>query len=118
MQTQLPFFPSETKLINPTLGFREQEGLVYYLHNANPIYCHSQSDRNSYRFILGNLIGNHLCSIRELSEALGENRKNIERYAQRFREKGAEDFFSRKETWGQCYKGNRRLAAGNPTTVR
>jgi biotin operon repressor len=50
------------------------------------------------------LISNHLCSITELSEALGENRKNIERYARCFREKGAEDFFSRKETRGQCYK--------------
>jgi hypothetical protein len=96
MQTQLPFFPSETKLINPTLGLREQEGYVYYLHNGNPIYCHSKADRNGYRFISGNLICNQLCSIRELSEALGENRKNIERYAQRFREKGAGDFFPAK----------------------
>jgi biotin operon repressor len=109
MQTQIPIFPEETKLINSTLGFREQDGFVYYLHNGNPIYCHSKQDRNSYRFILGNLVSNHLCSISELSDALGENRKNIERYAQRFREKGAEDFFSRKETRGQCYKMHSEL---------
>jgi hypothetical protein len=45
-----------------------------------------------------------LCSIIELSEALGERRKNIERYAKTFRDKGASYFFSRKETRGQCYK--------------
>jgi DNA-binding NarL/FixJ family response regulator len=39
-----------------------------------------------------------------LHESLGEARKNIERYAQTFREKGASHFFSRKETRGQCYK--------------
>jgi hypothetical protein len=41
---------------------------------------------------------NNLCTITELTEALGEHRKNIERYAKTFREKGAEYFFRRKET--------------------
>jgi biotin operon repressor len=104
MQLQLPFFPENTKLINQTLGFRKQDGFVYYLHNGNPIYCHSEDDRNGYRFILGNLVENHLCTISELSASLGEHRKNIERYAKAFREEGASHFFSRKETRGQCYK--------------
>jgi hypothetical protein len=30
MQTQLPFFPASTKLINSTVGFREQDGTVFY----------------------------------------------------------------------------------------
>jgi hypothetical protein len=104
MQRQLPLFPSDTKLINSTLGYRSQDDYVYFLHNGNPIYCHRSDDRNSYRFILGNLVCNHLCTISELHESLGEPRKNIERYVKAFREKGAGYFFSRKETRGQCYK--------------
>jgi hypothetical protein len=104
MQKQLPFFPENTKLINSSLGYRKQDGYVYYLHNGNPIYCHSETDRNGYRFCLGNLIMNNLCSITELSESLGENRKNIERYAKVLREKGSSWFFARKETRGQCHK--------------
>jgi transposase len=104
MQTQLPFFPERTRLINNSVGFREQDGTVYYLHNGNPIYCHSKTDRNSYRFILANLVVNKLCMISELCEALGEGRKNIERYAKAYREKGAEHFFNRPERRGQCYK--------------
>jgi biotin operon repressor len=77
---------------------------LFIICTRNPIYCHSVEDRNSYRFILGNLVVQGLCSIRELSEALGEHRKNVERYAKTFRDKGAEYFFSRKETRGQCYK--------------
>jgi hypothetical protein len=103
MQTQLPLFSGETRLINTMLSYIEHK-FRYYLHNGNPIYCHSLTDRNSYRFILGNLVSNHLCSITELSEALGERRKNIERYAKTFRDKGTSHFFSRKETRGQCYK--------------
>jgi len=86
------------------LGLIEKDGYVYYLHNGSPIYCHASEDRNSYRFIVGNLICNKLCTISEFHESLGEARKNIERYARTFREKGAEYFFSRKETRGQCYK--------------
>jgi DNA-binding transcriptional ArsR family regulator len=104
MQTQLPFFPVNTKLINDSVGFREQDGTVYYLHNGNPVYCHAKEDRNSYRFIMGSLVVNELCTISELSTALGEGRKNIERYAKAYREKGAVYFFRRKETRGQCYK--------------
>ena len=119
MQLQLPFFPEHTKLINSTLGLFEKDGFVYYLHNDSPIYCHGKEDRistslnnrNSYRFIVGNLIHNKLCTITEFHEAIGEARKNIERYAKTFREKGAEHFFSRKETRGQCHKVTETLMA-------
>jgi biotin operon repressor len=104
MQLQMPFFPEQTKYINSTLGIFERDGFVYYLHNGSPIYCHAIEDRNGYRFIVGNLIHNKLCTISEFHESLGEARKNIERYAKTFREKGAEYFFRRKETRGQCYK--------------
>jgi biotin operon repressor len=104
MQVQLPFFPSETRMINSFVGFRSQDGYVYYLHNGNPIYCHGKDDRNGYRFILGSLVMNNLCSVRELSDALGEHRKNVERYAKSLREKGMEYFFQRKEHRGDCHK--------------
>jgi len=104
MQTQLPFFPPHTKQINDTVGFREADGTVYYLHNGDPIYCHAQDNRSSYHFVLANLVVNSLCTISELSTALGEGRKNIERYAKAYRENGAGHFFARKETRGQCYK--------------
>ena len=48
MQMHLPFFPTNTKLINDTLGFREQDGTVYYLHNGNPIFCHSKDESCHY----------------------------------------------------------------------
>jgi len=104
MQLQLPFFPEQTQYINSTLGLFSKDDYVYYLHNGSPIYCHGKDDRNGYRFIVGNLICNKLCTISEFHESLGEARKNIERYAKTFREKGASYFFSRKETRGSCYK--------------
>jgi biotin operon repressor len=104
MQTVLPFFPEDTKMINATLGFREINGIVYYLQYGKPIYCHEKHDHNSYRFSLANLIQNKACSIKELSAALGVRRKNIERYAKSLREQGAGYFFGHTDGRGQCYK--------------
>jgi len=104
MQTQLPFFPTGTRLINASVGTREQGGTVYYFHNGKPIYCHDMEDRNGYRFIMANLVVNGLCTITELCSVFGAGRKNIERYAKAYREQGAEHFFNRKERRGQCHK--------------
>lgn len=104
MQMQLPLFPRDTKLINDTLGFREQDGTVYYLHNGSPIYCHTKDNLSGYRFALANLVVNGLCTIGDLSKSLGVGRKNIERYVKAYREHGAGHFFERKERRGQCHK--------------
>ena len=104
MQTVLPFFPENTKMVNATVGFREMDGMVYYLQYGKPIYCHDKNDHNGYRFSLANLIQNKACSIKELSDALGVPRKNIERYAKALREHGAGYFFGRVDGRGVCYK--------------
>jgi len=112
MQGKLPFFPTNTKMITTWVGYYELDGTVYYLHGGNPIYCHAKDDRNGYRFALANLVENKLCKISEICSALGEGRKNIERYAKALRENGAGYFFERKETRGQCYKmTSEKLAA-------
>lgn len=107
MQMQLPLFPRTTKLINASLGFRKDaEQMVFYLHNGSPIFCHQASDLNNYRYILANLVENRLCTIKELSAALGVNRRNIERYVSTLRQKGPDWFFNREEKRGDCYKLN------------
>ena len=104
MQLFLPIFPEKTRMINFKLGFQRLDDFVHYLVNGLPIYSHAVGDKNGYRYIMATLVNNKLCSITELSEALGVPRKNIERYAKALRDKGIEHFFNRKETRGQCHK--------------
>lgn len=104
MQFQLPLFPVDTKLINNSIGFRQQDGFVYYLHSGSPVYCHKVDDMNSYRHTLASLIVNNLCTVGELSSALGINRKNVERYAKSYRKYGSAYFFNREDGRGQCHK--------------
>ena len=104
MQSKLPLFPSDVKQINDHLAFREQDGFVYYLYIDSPIYCHAKNDKNSYRHTLASLVVNQVCTVGELSKALGINRKNIERYRASYLQHGPGWFFDRPDGRGQCYK--------------
>lgn len=104
MQTQLPFFPTTTKLINPFVGVNRQEDMIYYLHNGSPLFCHSVHDRNAYRYITANLIQTNLCRPSEIAQVFGVSARSIQQNAKALREKGPGWFFNRVETRGKCYK--------------
>lgn len=104
MQLQLPIFPEQTKLINSSIGFFNKDDFIFYLHNGSPIFCHAKDDRNSYRYVLANLVVNNMCGCSELSKALGINVKNVQRYAKDLRAHGMGYFFNREDNRGQCHK--------------
>jgi len=101
MQMQLPLFPPQTKLLSPTWGVYEEDGLVYYLHNGSPVHIHKKDDLKSYRYITATLIVNHSCSAKRLSEVFGVGAFNFQRYAKMLRRKGAEAFFGTSEPRGR-----------------
>lgn len=104
MQMNLPLFPRQTKLINPSLGVRVNDGFVYYLHNGNPIGCHNEQDLQSYRYICGSLVSNGLCTATELAAALGVKARSIQRYGQKYAKEGAKGFFQPKTRKGTAHK--------------
>ena len=91
-------------MVNFQVGFKKIDDFIHYFVNGMPVYCHEKEDKNGYRFVLATLVNNKFCSIKELSEALGVPKKNVERYAKSLRDHGMAYFFNRKETRGQCHK--------------
>lgn len=104
MQYQLPIFPETTKLVNASVGIYIKEDFVFYLHNGSPLFCHAKDDRDSYRYILANLVVNGLCNATELGHAIGVNVRNVQRYAILLRKHGIGYFFNREDNRGQCHK--------------
>ncbi|HNQ60693.1 MAG: hypothetical protein KBF06_04715 [Bacteroidales bacterium] len=104
MQLQLPFFPTDTRMINSNVGVFSKDEFVYFLFNGSPIYCCLKDDLNNFRFIVANLVVNHLCTCSEISHALGIHVRNVQRYVKALNEKGVEWFFNREERRGQCFK--------------
>jgi hypothetical protein len=104
MQLSLPIFPESTVLVNHQFGIKREGDFVYYMLNGKTIYCHEKDDHDTYRFTLACIIKNELCTKAELSKALGINRKNLDRYCNAYKEKGADCFFNREDNRGQCYR--------------
>lgn len=104
MQMQMPIYPRETKLINGSVGVYQRDGMVYYLHHGSPLFCHKLEDKNSYRYILGNLVYTRLARISDISRVLGINRKNLERYAKALKDNGIDWFFNREDNRGKCHQ--------------
>lgn len=103
-QSVLPFFPSDTTMINANLGFKKVADTVYYFHQGKPINCHQVDDKRGFEFVVATLVRNGACKGSEISKAMGIGYKNVYRYCKKLREEGAEAFFAKSNRKGDCYR--------------
>ena len=104
MQLRLPIFPKEAQLINNHLGVYEHDGLIQYLLNGLPVYCHSKDDLNAFRFITSNFIHQGLCRKVEVERFFGVSADAVHRYHQKYIKKGEAGFFGEDARCGKAHK--------------
>jgi transposase len=104
MQLRLPIYPKETRLLNENIGVYENDGLIQYLVNGMPVYCHSKEDLNSFRFITSNFIEQGICQKVEVERFFGVSSDSVWRYHKKFVEKGADGFFGVDARSGKAHK--------------
>ena len=56
MQTLLPIFSPGVNLISNLVGYKKNEGRVYYFLGQLPLFSHNENDVNSFRFITSQLV--------------------------------------------------------------
>jgi len=93
-QLLLPLFPHDTRMITLTLGAREHEGFIYYLHSGVPIFSHEIGDLPMYRYITSNLILQGLCRNQDIVEAFYVSTDSERRWKQILSKKGESAFFT------------------------
>ena len=93
-QTSLPFFPEDITLINSFIGFQKNSGTVYYFNGSMPIYQHPEDDIRSFRLITSQIIVNGNAKQSEIVRAFGVSSISVKRWVKRYREEGAQGFFS------------------------
>lgn len=110
MQLLLPIFPPEAKLINDRLGVYERDGLVQYLVNGLPVYCHPKEDLDAFRFITSNFIHQGICRKVDIERCFGVSEDSVSRAYKKFVEKGEAGFFGADARGGKSHKiiGERR----------
>ena len=98
LQVLLPLFPVEATLINNLVAVQNKDGTVYYFNGSMPIFNHSQSDIDSFRFITSQLIINGVCKQKEIVKCLGVSDISVKRWVKRYKEsKELGDFVSKKK---------------------
>lgn len=93
-QIRLPFFPEAITLINSIVGFQKQDGIVYYFNGSMPIYQHPEEDLRSFRLFTSQLVVNGNAKQSEIVKAFGVSVISVKRWVKKYREEGAEGFFS------------------------
>jgi len=104
MQLQLPIFPRDATLISDCVGMYERDGLVQYIVNGMPIYCHGKEDYQGFRFIFCNLIRQGLCRKTEIHKAFHVTIDYINRAWLTYEKEGEAGFFKPENRHGYCYK--------------
>lgn len=103
-QLLLPIFPSDTRMITLTLGVREQEGTVYYLHSGAPIYSHLSGDLTKFRYITSNLILQGLCNNQDIADTFHVSTDSVRRWKKKLSEEGDGAFFKEESRHGRSHK--------------
>lgn len=102
-QTRLPFFPEDIELINNYIGVKKQNGTVYYFNGAMPVFQHAENDYASFRLFTTQLVVNGNAAQAEITRAFGVSKSSVKRWVRKYREKGQEAFFYRKNNANLVY---------------
>lgn len=103
-QLLLPIFPHDTHMITSTLGVREHDGFVYYLHSGMPIFSHAKGDLPKFRYITSNLIVQGLCRNQDIADAFHVSTDSVRRWKQTYLTKGESAFFTDEARHGWSHK--------------
>jgi len=103
-QLLLPLFPSDTRMITLTLGVREHEGTVYYLHSGMPIFSHLAGDLNMFRYITSNLLLQGLCKNQDIADTFHVSLDSIRRWKKKLSVEGEVAFFKEESRHGRSHK--------------
>jgi hypothetical protein len=95
-QLLLPIFPIDTRMITLTLGVREYDGTVYYLHSGVPIFSHLSDDLTKFRYITSNLILQGLCNNQDIADTFHVSTDSVRRWKKKLSEEGDVAFFLRR----------------------
>jgi hypothetical protein len=104
MQLLLPIFPNDTTMINANMGVYERDGLVQYLINGLPVYCHHKDNHAAFRYITSNFIHQGLCRNVDIERAFGVSEDSVSRALKKFETKGEAGFFGADARHGKAYK--------------
>lgn len=103
-QLLLPLFPKDTQMITLTLGVREHDDTVYYLHSGVPIFSHESNDLTKFRYVTSHLILQGLCNNQDIADTFHVSTDSVRRWKKKLSEEGDGAFFKEESRHGRSHK--------------
>lgn len=91
-------------MITTTLGVREYDGTVYYLHSGMPIFSHESADLTKFRYITPNLILQGLCNNQDIADTFHVSTDSVRRWKKKLSEEGDVAFFKEESRHGRSHE--------------
>lgn len=91
-------------MITLTLGVREYDGTVYYLHSGVPVFSHLSDDLTKFRYITSNLILQGLCNNQDIADTFHVSTDSVRRWKKKLSEEGDGAFFKEESRHGRSHK--------------
>jgi hypothetical protein len=91
-------------MITLTLGVREQDSFVFYLHSGMPIFSHEKGDLKKFRYITSNLILQGLCTNQDIVDTFHVSTDSVRRWKNLLHDKGEQAFFIDETRHGWSHK--------------
>jgi transposase len=91
-------------MITLTLGVREYDGTVYYLHSGVPVFSHLSEDLTKFRYITSNFILQGLCNNQDIADTFHVSTDSVRRWKKKLSEEGDVAFFKEESRHGRSHK--------------
>ncbi len=96
-QILLPMIPDGATGINEIVSVVREEGQWTYFCGVQPIFCHAEKDRRSFRMITAQLVCQGTCKQVDVIRAFGVSKNSVIRSVKKYQEGGVEAFYEKRQ---------------------
>ncbi len=96
-QTLLPMIPDGATGINEIVSVVREEGKWTYFCGIQPMFCHAEKDRRSFRMITAQLVCQGTCKQVDVIRAFGVSKNSVIRSVKKYQEGGVEAFYEKRQ---------------------
>ncbi len=96
-QTLLPMIPDGATGINEIVSVVREEGKWTYFCGIQPMFCHAEKDRRSFRMITAQLVCQGTCKQVDVIRAFGVSKNSVIRSVKKYQEGGVEAFYKKRQ---------------------
>ena len=96
-QILLPMIPDGATGINEIVSVVREEGKWTYFCGIQPMFCHAEKDRRSFRMITAQLVCQGTCKQVDVIRAFGVSKNSVIRSVKKYQEGGVEAFYEKRQ---------------------